>query len=410
MKTIKQLSIGVLLIATAVVASEPPKTLVPVKVPDSQITGEPYRFNGVVLRGDARASGFCAWDRKTFFSSANFVFNAAAAKWAAPPVWNPLPNSLTLDSSKAIQSRGYYRWRNYSMIVAENSSKGDALARDVILGFAFKDLIEGPPAILNLKGVIDLKSKTKTMITGYPYNSAYTGEEIPGFFLHQTGPGTTVYQSHAAHALEVTLVSTGDGNIGGPIWTKDAGLGWTAAGVLVRGLPSESVVCAFASDINSLTRAVDPVVHSKPPESNNEEKVSATSRFFGYERDTIIPDGVQKWTEFPMNVNGFEEGEVVKSVTFSMKLKTPHQGDLMVTLAAPGGYQEVIHNEEGGGTDNLKITDRDVSEHFRNINPKGKWKLLVQDRLAGDVAKFKSCWIEITTELPPPPPPSGGTP
>lgn len=396
MKTIKQLSTGVLLLASAVIASEPPKTLVPEKVPDSRITDGPYCFNGVVLNGGSRASGFCAWDRKTFFSAASFVFDPMTAVWAAPPVWNPLPNSLTLDSSKSVRSRGYYRWTNYSTIVARDGSKGDALARDVILGFAFKNLIPGPPAKLNPNGAVDLKLGARTMITGYPFNSAYTGEDIAGYFLHKTGPSFTTYRTHAGHALEVALVSTGAGTIGGPVWTKDPEAGWAAAGVLVRSLPSESIVCAFASGINTLTRAVDPIVNSKLPESNDVEGVAGTSRFFVYDHEKTIPDGVQKWTELPLFVDGFKEGDVVKEVRLSMKLKTTHRGDLKVALAAPGGHQKLIHNEQGGLEEDLIFTDRDLSGDFSNIQANGRWTLRVQDRLVGDVARFKDYRLEIS--------------
>ncbi len=390
--------IGTLLLVGTGLASAESKTLNPVKVPARQMENEPFRFNGAVLNGDARGSGFCAWNSKAFFSAAHVVFDDAGGKWGEPPVWHGKANSMALNPSKGIQSRGYYRWTNYSEIVAEDGLNGDAFGRDVILGFSFEKLIKGKPAVLNLKGVSDLKRPIRTMITGYPAENDYFGVPISGFYLHRTGPGINPYKASAGGALATTLVSTGGGNSGGPIWTMDSKAGWTAAGVLVGGLPSEATVYGFTGDINALTRAVAPLVESNMPDSIKVDKVSATSRFFPYNRAKAIPDGVQKWTDFPIVADGFEEGEVVKKVKLSFKIKTKHQGDLQVILVGPGGFGTLIHNEQGAGKDDLILRDKDVSGDFTDIDPNGKWILRVQDRLKGDIATLENIVLEIAAE------------
>ncbi len=391
--------IGIVMLAgTTLAPAAESKTLNPVRVAARQIDEDPFRVNGVVLNGEFRGSGFCAWNRKTFLSAAHVVFDGTAGKWGEPPVWNPKANAKTLDESKSIQSRGYYRWTNYSEIVALDGNNGDAFGRDVILGFSFKKLIPGKPAVLNLKGVSDLKRPIKTMITGYPAENDYLGVPINGFFLHKTGPGVTPYKVSSNKALHATLVSTGGGNSGGPVWTRNPDLSWTAAGVLVGGLPSEATVYAFSGDINSLTRAVTPLIGKNLPESISVGNASASSRFYVYDHSKAIPDGVPKWTDFPISVDGFELGETVKTVKISFKIKTSHQGDLQVILTGPGGFGKVLHNEEGAGKDDLVLVDEDVSEAFTDIDPAGKWLLRVQDRLKGDIATVQYVQLEIAAE------------
>ena len=125
---------------------------------------------------------------------------------------------------------------------------------------------KGTPAKINLEGTKDLKRNIKTLITGYPAEKDYTETELSGYFLHKTGPTVAPYQSYEGNALTTTLVSTGPGNSGGPVWTKNAKGKWIASGVLVGGLPSESVVYTFSKDINDLFKAVAPVI--RPPDGS----------------------------------------------------------------------------------------------------------------------------------------------
>jgi subtilisin-like proprotein convertase family protein len=249
-----------------------------------------------------------------------------------------------------------------------------------------------------LEGSKDLKRNIRTLITGYPAEKFYTDQTLGGYFLYKTGPTVTPYSSYEGKALTTTLVSTGPGNSGGPVWTKNAKGKWIASGVLVGGLPSESVVYTFSKDINDLFKAVTPVIR---PEIQSPEKmtsVSATSIFFPYNRVEKIPDGEHKWTTFKMKVSHFGETALVKSVRLSLDIRTKHVGDLQVILAGPGGYQTVVHNEEGAGGDNLNLTDADFSSGFTGIVANGEWQLRVQDRLRGDVATFKSFVLEISAE------------
>lgn len=40
----------------------------------------------------------------------------------------------------------------------------------------------------------------------------------------------------------------------------------------------------------------------------------------------------------------------------------------------------------------------DLTEAFKGILPRGSWYFLVQDRLKGDIATFKSCVLEVSQD------------
>lgn len=389
-------ALGVLFLAGSLAATAKPKTASPVIIDKNEIPNAPYRYNGVVLAGNFRGSGFCAWNKSTFFSAAHVLYDEG--QWLEAPTWHPVVHAATLDDSEGIPSRGYYRWANYANLVAWNTSSQKEFGRDVILAFAFKDFIQGSPALLNLNGSTDLKKKIKTMITGYPADNLYVGDDLEGYYMHRTGPVVTPYKTFAGKALTTTLVATGHGNSGGPIWTKDDKSNWRAAGVLVGGLPSESVVYAFSSDINSLTRAATPVLKSKIESSTTIGSVDASSLFFSYTKALKIPDGKHSWTSIHMEVDEFPELSTLKSVKLSLDISTAHRGDLQVVLEGPGGVQMLVHNEQGADSNNLIIKNLDLTEAFTGIDPNGKWFLRMQDRLVGDVATLKSILLEIAVD------------
>ena len=382
------------------------KTATPVKVSAADLIAEPYRYNGAVLVGTARGSGFCAWNSKTFFSAAHVVHSGG--KWTEPPVWYPRANSEVLDVKNGILSRGYYRWTNFSTLLplaTPDNPQPTNFGYDVVLAFAFEKLIKGKPATLNLNGINDLRKKSKTLITGYPAKNAYLDKNIEGYFLHKTGPLVTTYEKHVGKSLITPLVTTGKGNSGGPIWTPNpkSKSKWTAAGVLVGGLPSESVVYPFSSDTNSFLKAVAPVLQPVIGQPVKVGGISSFSTFFPYNQTVKIPDGRRQWTSFRIPVGTFLPGSKVKSVSLSLKILTPHVGDLQVMLEGPQGLQTdlrqiLIWNEEGAGDDNLVISRGNVSARFIGMDPTGNWYLRVQDRLAGDTATLKSIMLEIATD------------
>lgn len=394
---------GILLCAGAIHSSADTKTEIPVKVGQSQTGDAPYRFNGVVQAGDTRGSGFYAWNKRTFFSAAHVVYSSNS--WDEPPVWYPRVNADKLDEKSGIQSRGYYRWTNYADLVANGSAKA-SYGRDVILGFAFKKIGTGSPAAINTDGVTDLKKNIKTLITGYPESIDYNGKETGGYFLHKTGPVVRPYLPYSGNALTTTLVSTGPGNSGGPVWTRNGDKGWVASGVLVGGKPSETIVYAFSKDIKAMLYAATPVLKPDIEDPVSLGPVGVSSMFFPYHlpnnRPVKIPDGVLKWTTFRIGAHGFQNGSEVESVKVSLNISTKHRGDLLVVLEGPGGAQAPLHDEQGAGKNNLVLKNVDVSESFTGVDPNNTWFLRVQDRLTGDVATLNSILLEIAVKPPAP--------
>jgi len=379
---------------------ETSKTLTPVKIDPVVITTEPYRFNGLVLGAEVRGSGFVAWNKRAFFTAAHVVstFAETSLTWDEPPLWFPTANAdseADLDVETMVLSRGYYRFKSYqSLAETQGGITGGAFSRDAVLAFAFEDLIPGTPAVLNTNGYKDIRNNVTTMITGYPAENAYTGEEIDGFYMHQTGPGITPYKPDFGKAFQTTLVTTGGGNSGGPLWVQK-GSSWVASGILVGGRPSESIVYAFSPDINALTRSVAPIVKTTPAAPVSVAGVGASSYFFPMTRAKKIPDGVQRYTDFRFNVSRFEEGTKVSKVHLTLDISTAHQGDLVVILQGPGGSGVLVHNEEGGSTHDLVLDDEDFTDAFEDVYPNGPWMVRVQDRLKGDIATVNKIVLEI---------------
>jgi V8-like Glu-specific endopeptidase len=376
---------------------KPSKTETPNKIDPLELVEEPFRYNGLVTVTGGSGSGFCAWSNKTFFTAGHVLYDKKV--WGTPPVWYPVANSELPDKTTAIQSRGYYRWANYSTLFDASEAIPPTpgqlgFSRDVVLAFSFKKLISGKPATLNLNGVSDLKRNIKTLITGYPKVNPYLATEIDGYFMHKTGPIVTPYEKYAGNALYTTLVTTGPGNSGGPVWTKNKRDSWDAAGVLVGGRPSESIVYAFSKDTNSLLQAVAPVIKKQIGKPRASASVKSFTTFFPCYKSMPIPDGVRRWTSFSIPVNTFSSDAKVTSLTISLDIRTAHRGDLFIVLVSPSGIEEIVHNEGGANAKNL-ILDSKVLTRFSTTKATGNWQLRVQDRLKGDIATFKSAVLQI---------------
>lgn len=373
-----------------------PKTVTPEKVEARRLSEAPYRHNGVLLTDGGQGSGFNAWHPRTVFSAAHVVFGESS--WQDPPVWYPQVHAESLDEVEAkIRLRGYVRWTDYATY-ATAGEDNYAFSKDVIIGYAFRPLGAGRPARINMQGARDLQTGTRVSITGYPTENAYLGKEIEGFYLHQTPPFRTSFRPLAGRALITTLLTTGPGNSGGPVWTPNHRGGWSASGVLTGGLPSESTIYGFSSDLMSLMRAVEPIVASPQATSKWVDGVGSTSMFFPYRKPQTIPDGVPRWTNFKLGVKAFEDDAVIKTVSLNLDIRTAHRGDLQVVLTSPDGVTTLIHNEEGAGKDDLILRRFDATGEMAGGDPNGTWILGVQDRLRGDTCTLRSFSLEIATD------------
>lgn len=395
MKNLKLPAICALLVTGSQIATAGPKTTSPVKIDPASIGEAPYRFNGVVHTGQSRGSGFCAWNQRTFFSAAHVVYGDEG--WGEPPYWLPTLNADDATPDDGFLSRGYFRLNRYAEIVEEQGESA-AFGKDVILGFAFKDLIPGKPAKVNFTGAEALREKGPKLITGYPAMNSYTDTPTDGYHMYETGPFNNRFHYASNGSLFTTLVTTGPGNSGGPIWTQGNHENWQASGILVGGLPSETVIYSFTPELRSLTRAVAPIVREKPGTPFPVNGVSASTLFFPYNRSHKLPDGTDKWSSFIVGVRGFGEGATLTSVKLNLSIKTKHRGDLQVYIVGPGGYSATLHNEDGAGKDDLVFRNLDLTSAFAGIDPTGKWAVRVRDRLKGDVCTLKSFRLEVAAD------------
>jgi len=383
---------GALTFAEAAVAEPVSKVTYPVPVDAGRIDDTPYRFTGVVVSELGRGSGFCAWNPKTFFSAAHVVYDG---EWTAPPLWYGAVNSDTLDPEDEVQSRGYFRWNAYAELADLNGAEHPrTFGKDVILAYALTDLAGGDSADLDLQGFQHLKVPNPVMITGYPAEIPYTGATNT-YFMHQTGPVTTSFKGDRTRYVGTTLISTGPGNSGGPVWSQFDGGPWKAAGVLVAGLAGETGVYALSPDVNSLIRVASPVVGDVPGKPISVSGVGASSFVYSMTKPKQIPDGVPQWTNFRFSVSKFATEAKVSKVRFSLDIDTSHRGDLAVWLQGPGGAMAQLALEEGGSEQDFVLTDEDLSSYFSGISANGQWTLRVQDRLKGDIATVNRIVLEI---------------
>ena len=376
----------------AVVPASAGKTTLPERVKAAWIDTKPYRYNGVVTTTGSRGSGFCAGDRRILFTAAHMVFEGS--DWVAPPIWHPQTNGKELKQDQAIQTRGYLRWRSYAELATSTAPKTpSAFNKDVAVCFSFKPLISGKPARLDFRGRTTLMNGANCMITGYPAKNPYLDKDIKGYFMHRTKPQWLKFKAYSGNAVQTTLITTGPGNSGGPVWTGNKRAGWKASGVLVGGLPSETIVHALGSDTRKLYGSARRMLayEGSATVGNN---IGATSVFYRNKQRTVIPDGVHKWTVKAVEVGPFADS-IVENVHLSLNIATPHRGDLQVFLTSPDGTSALIHNEEGANKKNLVINNMDLSATFTGLKANGRWRIHIQDRLKGDRAVFNHMRLEL---------------
>lgn len=372
------------------------KTIVSEKVPAADIVKNPYRHNGAVTVEGARGSGFCARDRRLAFTAGHVVLGES--DWVPSFIYHANANAKSLSGVKRSRTRGYFRWIDFSELSpGDGTGTDESFNRDIAVGYAFKNMSDFAPAKLDMKGKSTLLAGSRqVMITGYPAENAYTGEPITGYFLHRTAPAIIPFLPVLGNTVEATLITTGGGNSGGPVWTGSDEAGWKVSGVLVGGLPSETTLHALSPKTQPLLSAVLGAVAKKNPGAVHEDGVEASSLTFRNHKKVTIPDGVHSFTKIPVNVNGFNSSARLTKIRVTARIDTTHRGDLYVVLKAPTGDTMQLHLEEGADAQDLIIDE--TLDAFADIDPRGEWQLLVQDRLTGDVATFRSVGLEISAE------------
>lgn len=94
--------------------------------------------------------------------------------------------------------------------------------------------------------------------------------------------------------------------------------------------------------------------------------------------------------------------KAIKSIKVEVDIEHTYIGDLVVSLippAASGVLPIILHNRQGGGTDNIKKTYDEVNTPdlapLKGKSPQGNWTLEVADKAQMDTGKIRSLTIEI---------------
>ena len=387
--------------ALAGVEEPPPKTNSSLPIDESLLTVWPYSLNGVVGSGGLRGSGFVANHRNLFLTAAHVLYNDAAAQWQSAPVWYGQVNSPEEPDGIGQISRGYFRWASYADEVSRSGiNSSDAFKRDVALVWSFSPFTDEVPAPLDYNGAANLRSGIPSMITGYPAIIDYTGE-AGNYLLHSTLEEVTKYKG-SGNYLTASLISTGPGNSGGPVWVRGEDDNWKAGGILVSGRPSEDGLNGFTSELKTLFKAAEPILADPVRDLIPPAKVGSSLRMASLKKSKTIPDGRPKWTRIPLNLGTFPAGAGIGSVTLNLTITSDHIGDLVVGLAGPDGTFALLHNSQGAGANDLVFDDMDLTGEFHGTGGgtaeagiSGKWQLYVQDRLTGDIAEVTRFQLEV---------------
>ena len=92
-------------------------------------------------------------------------------------------------------------------------------------------------------------------------------------------------------------------------------------------------------------------------------------------------------------------GSIWLSIKVSVDIEHTYVGDLEVSLKPPTGASIVLHNREGGATDNLRRSYDTASTPglaaLTGQPAAGTWKLTVKDLEAQDIGRLRSFTVEI---------------
>lgn len=90
----------------------------------------------------------------------------------------------------------------------------------------------------------------------------------------------------------------------------------------------------------------------------------------------------------------------ITALTVDVDITHTYIGDLTVALTAPGGQRVVLHNREGGDTDNLirswSTATAGALTSFVGVQANGTWKLEVTDHEPPDSGKLNRWRLAVT--------------
>jgi len=100
--------------------------------------------------------------------------------------------------------------------------------------------------------------------------------------------------------------------------------------------------------------------------------------------EIIIPDGEDVWL---LSEQESKQSGIIEEGTAKVVIQHPYQGDLVVKIKSPDGEEIVLHNREGGSTNNIEQTYS--LDAFKGKNTLGIWTLMVRDGAPRDNGVLK---------------------
>jgi len=205
-------------------------------IPAGSYGSYPYNFTGLITTPTGSGSGAVVKNPRVVYSCAHVVFDDEALDpWLSDVRWHRSWSSGSRPSSSNGQLlRSYYYFVGYAAAarIQENSSQSFSL--DFVVHYAYENTAGGGFAGWWDDGVSQLMSNRTKLITGYPGGNYQLGDSRK-YLMHSTGPFVRPFAVRSGDYLDISEVSTGAGNSGGPAWVSD-GSQFAFAGVLVSGL------------------------------------------------------------------------------------------------------------------------------------------------------------------------------
>jgi len=100
--------------------------------------------------------------------------------------------------------------------------------------------------------------------------------------------------------------------------------------------------------------------------------------------EIVIPDGEDGWL---ISEQEAKSAGIIQEGTVIVHIQHPYQGDLIVKVKSPDGEEVMLHNREGGSTNNLEKTYS--LDAFKGKNTLGIWTLMIKDEAPRDSGTLK---------------------
>ncbi len=244
-------------------------------------------------------------------------------------------------------------------------------------------VLDHQPLMIRTSGKIDLGQEV--LVIGHPVGLP-TKVTTSGFVRSQTA------------TFFVANLDTYGGNSGSAVFNADTGV---IEGILVRGEVDFvsrngcmiSNVCAEdgcrGEDVTNVTRILAHLPDGAGSQSSME---------FSNDTAESIPDNSKKGTSSTIAIPQSPKGRTVK---ITVNIQHTWIGDLVLTLAAPDGRKFVLHNRQGGSSDNIvgtfgtELTSQTDLSTLSQIEESGNWVLTVQDLARQDVGTLRSWSIRL---------------